>query len=258
MTKRPLVVALFAGICLLATSRAAAAPDATAKARAMFKQAEVHFSVGEFGKALELYKEAYKAKPLPGFLFNMGQCHRHLGEYKRALFLYQQYLDRVPDAPNKDEVKMLMGVCERKLVAPVEEPKETPAAAPAPPPPAVKPAPEPTPPKRPGRRRLHRAWFWSGVALTGALAVTGTVTGVLALNQSSEYKDGATSFARRSELKDSGELLGTLSTATFAAAGGTAAVTLILYFFTDFHARERTVSATALPGGGAVVVGGTF
>jgi tetratricopeptide (TPR) repeat protein len=257
MNERPFAVALLL-ICLLANPSAAAPEADTVRAKALFKQAEVHFSVGEFGRALELYKEAYKAKPLPGFLFNMGQCHRHLGEFKRALFLYQQYLARVPDAPNRDEVKMLIGHCEKKVVAPVEEPKATPtpATTPAEVSPGVKPP--PPPPARRGRRRLHRAWFWTGVALSGALAVTGTVTGALALGQSSEYKDGTTSLARRRELKDSGELLGTVSTATFAAAGGTAAVTLILYFFTDFHARERTVSATALPGGGAVVVGGTF
>jgi len=49
--------------------------------RALFERAEVHFNVGEFQKALDLYSKAFKTKQLPAFLFNIAQCHRYLKEY---------------------------------------------------------------------------------------------------------------------------------------------------------------------------------
>lgn len=82
-----------------------AAPDRTA--RRLFGKAEVHYDVGEFQEALRLYKEAYKAQPIPALLFNMGQCHRYLGDHKKSLFYYQLYLARDPGASNRAEVRQL-------------------------------------------------------------------------------------------------------------------------------------------------------
>src|SRR5688500_10407976 len=66
--------------------RPVAADSAEAEAREMFRRAEVHFNLREFDRALELYAEAYRLKPLPGFLFNIAQCHRFSGRYEDAAF----------------------------------------------------------------------------------------------------------------------------------------------------------------------------
>ena len=63
-----------------------------ARAKALFHEAEQHFKLGEFKRALPLFKKAYKAKALPPFLFNIGQCHRHMGDCKMARFFFVQFL----------------------------------------------------------------------------------------------------------------------------------------------------------------------
>ena len=81
---------------------------ATEKAKALFGEANQHYSLGEFDKAMESYSLAYRLKPLPAFLFNIAQCHRKLGHYKDAIAMYQNYLVGVPNAPNKDVVDSLI------------------------------------------------------------------------------------------------------------------------------------------------------
>jgi hypothetical protein len=81
---------------------------ATDKAKALFAEANQHYSLGEFDKAMDSYSLAYRLKPLPAFLFNIAQCHRKLGHYKEAIAMYQNYLSGVPNAPNKDVVDSLI------------------------------------------------------------------------------------------------------------------------------------------------------
>lgn len=240
--------------------------EATQRAKELFKKAEVHFSVGEFTKALALYKEAFKTKPLPAFLFNIGQCHRNMGRCDKALFFFKQYLIRTPDPPNRADVEKLIKICEAQVKAEKTEPAAAtqPAAQPPEPPEsaaASRPAqqPEPPPAGETSRRGLSPIWFWSSVGLTGALLVTGTATGVMALSKSDEYKDPSTSIDRRRDLKDSGETLRTVSTATVIAGGVVALGTGVLFFLTDWGSRqEQAISAAPLPGGAAVTMGGRF
>jgi len=81
---------------------------ATDKAKALFAEANQHYSLGEFDKAMASYSLAYRIKPLPAFLFNIAQCHRKLGHYRDAVAMYQNYLVGVPDAANKDVVDSLI------------------------------------------------------------------------------------------------------------------------------------------------------
>lgn len=81
---------------------------ATEKAKALFAEANQHYSLGEFDKAMDIYSLAYRIKPLPAFLFNIAQCHRKLGHFKDAIAMYQNYLVGVPNAPNKDVVDSLI------------------------------------------------------------------------------------------------------------------------------------------------------
>jgi tetratricopeptide (TPR) repeat protein len=78
------------------------------KAKALFAEGNQHYNIGEFQPALDLYKLAYRVKPLPAFQFNIAQCHRKLGQHKDAIAMYQAYLVGVPDAPNKDMVESLI------------------------------------------------------------------------------------------------------------------------------------------------------
>jgi len=119
-------------ISAMLASPVAMADDAAdlKRAKVLFKKAELHFKLGEFKEALPLYKEAYRLKPLSGFLFNLGQCHRYLGNCDRANFFFRQFITDNPKSPHVPEIKRLMESC---------KPAKPKKPAPAPAPPAEKP-----------------------------------------------------------------------------------------------------------------------
>lgn len=78
------------------------------RAKALFAKGNEHYNLGEFVQALELYRRAYRAMPLPAFLFNIAQCHRKLGQHADAVTMYQSYLVGVPSAQNKALVESLI------------------------------------------------------------------------------------------------------------------------------------------------------
>jgi tetratricopeptide (TPR) repeat protein len=86
-----------------------------ARARELFQEAQLAYSLGEFQKAMGLYSEAYRLKPLPGFLYNIAQCYRQLGDFKQAGFAYGRFIDASrPDAPNVDDARQLQKLMEEK------------------------------------------------------------------------------------------------------------------------------------------------
>lgn len=75
------------------------------QAKILYQQGEDHFKVGEFEKALEAYKEAYKLSHAPLFLLNMGQCQVKLGQYEEAKHSYEALLREDPNTPYRVEVE---------------------------------------------------------------------------------------------------------------------------------------------------------
>lgn len=169
------------------------------KARALFKDAQTAFDVGEFSRALELFTEAYKAKSLPGFLFNIAQCHRQLGDFKQAGFFFGRFIDNSkPEAANvavahelltemnrrqqqadedkrrADEVAAAAAAAAAKADAPVATSLEPVAGKPMLPPPPPPPVDE-TP-------VYQKGWFW-GVVIGGAAVVAGGIVAGVVANQ---------------------------------------------------------------------------
>lgn len=85
------------------------------RAKALFSDGNQHYNLGEFPQALELYKSAYRVKPLAAFLFNIAQCHRKLGHQQEAITMYQSYLAGIPDAQNRALVESLIAESQQKL-----------------------------------------------------------------------------------------------------------------------------------------------
>lgn len=166
-------------------------PD-EAKARTLFSDGQKAYDVGQFPQALELYSEAYKLKPLPGFLFNIAQCHRQLGNYKEAAFAFGRFIDNsAPKAANVELARELIEDMKRRQAekdaadakaaderrahaeaalkdAPVAT-HLTPDAAPPPPPPVVVVEDVPV---------YKRGWFWGvtgGVVVAAAAGITAAV-----------------------------------------------------------------------------------
>ena len=106
---------VLSGVALSFGAAQAALPDtAEQMARAEMGQAQTAYDTGEFDQALAHYAEAYRLKPLPGFLFNLAQCHRQLGRHERAAFFYQRFLDLAPEAANADQARDLLREMRRR------------------------------------------------------------------------------------------------------------------------------------------------
>jgi len=193
---RLLVIAI-----IVAAARAARAdqPDdlaaRTEKARTYYQDGTSAYNLGDFQKAIELYKAAYTVRPESVYLYNIAQAYRLDGNLAQALFFYKSYLRNAPDAVNRAEVERriaeLQAAVEQQMVATEKPPNETknPDArrVEIPPPEVVaRAAPEPTPGPAPapadqparGRPIYKRWWFWAGVGAVavGAVAIV-TMTG---------------------------------------------------------------------------------
>ena len=94
----------FLCLCLAAVPAPVRAEDAAA-AKAKYESGVQHYDLSEFEPALADFKEAYRNKPDPAFLYNIAQCHRRLGHTDDAIAFYQSYLRRAPDAKNREEVE---------------------------------------------------------------------------------------------------------------------------------------------------------
>jgi tetratricopeptide (TPR) repeat protein len=179
---RGLVAAFIA--CLAIGAGTARAGEVTAQAR---REARRHYEKGltlytasDFTAAREEFRSARALIDAPELIFNLAQCARNLGDHEEALALYQEFLARVPGAPNRARVEEYVAA-ERALLKPVAPPVEKPVVQE---PPKVVTGPAPAPPAPPPQRPVwKRPWFWIVVG-GAALAAAGLAVG-LALGLSS-------------------------------------------------------------------------
>jgi tetratricopeptide (TPR) repeat protein len=200
VVRSPLRVALLAAAVVLTLwppTQAHADPARLREARAHYEQAVAYYNLDEYAPALAEFREAYRIKPDPSFLFNIAQCHRRLGQNEAALDYYRKYLRNLPDAPNRADVERMVAELHAKETAPQPEatPAPTPVATPtpAPVPPAQLEAPTPAPeasliamppPPPPQSSPIYkRWWFWTGV---GVIVVSAVVIGVVASSNGSQ------------------------------------------------------------------------
>ena len=94
---------LLSAVLLVLAAGAAHADDAKL-ARQHFEDGSRLYDIGKFREAAREYEEAYKYKPDPALLFNIGQAYRGAGATSDALTAYKSYLRRMPEAPNRVEV----------------------------------------------------------------------------------------------------------------------------------------------------------
>lgn len=158
------------------------------KARALFKEGQTAYDVGEFKHALELYTEAYKAKPLAGFLFNIAQCHRQLGDYKLASFFFGRFIDNSSnESPVVAQARELLEDMNRRQAeaekAAAAAPKtDAPLATSLEPSSVATPLLPPPPPPMEETPVYKKGWFW-GVVGGAVVVVAGGITAGVLLSQ---------------------------------------------------------------------------
>jgi tetratricopeptide (TPR) repeat protein len=147
-------------------------------ARQHFEDGSRLYDLGKFREAAHEYEEAYKYKPDPALLFNIGQAYRAGGDANEAVTAYKSYLRRMPEAPNRREVEAHI----EKLQRLVDEQHRTQTS---PPQGTLQPTttPAPSQPQQPQlvvssapaeKQPVYKKW-WLWTAVGGALVVGGVV-----------------------------------------------------------------------------------
>jgi tetratricopeptide (TPR) repeat protein len=164
---------------LLATAPSTAAPKT---AKDFYLSALSHYNLSEWQPALDDFREAYRLKPDPAFLFNIAQCHKQLQHYREAANFYRAYR-REGGTNNVDPLITEMDKAAAAQAA------SAPPDKPATPEPTTTPPPSPPPATvttTPAGADLHaqasahedkplvkKPWFWAVVAGGAVVVATG-------------------------------------------------------------------------------------
>jgi hypothetical protein len=230
-------------------------------ARRMLVEANKHYKVREFDKAIELYKKGALIEPAPIFWYNLGQSFRQQGSFKDAIWYYQRFLGVADGADERGQVERLIAEMEKELAGRTRterpEPAPEPQRPPPPPPPpviverpAVPPPPPPPPPAAPSRapRIAAIATGAAGVALLGIGAGFGLDARSKWSSAREQCGDGPSPLPCTAEgvsLRESASRSATLS--TVAAAAGVVALATGVTLYVVTRPRERPAAITVVP-----------
>src|SRR6185437_4959705 len=114
MTRRPRSIALIFSMMLLAVwtkeARAQLTPQQKQEIHTHYQQATRAYDLGKYQEAIDEYQKVYEIDGDPVMLYNIGQAYRLNDQPQESIHFYRRYLQRSPEARNKDDV-------ERKITA---------------------------------------------------------------------------------------------------------------------------------------------
>jgi tetratricopeptide (TPR) repeat protein len=87
--------------------------DAPGKARELAEQGRIAHQAGDYGRAIEAFREAYVIAPAPALLFNLAQSYRLHGSCDDAAALYRRYLGSGPDVEARALAETHLATVER-------------------------------------------------------------------------------------------------------------------------------------------------
>jgi len=250
---------LLALACFVVGARAQAmqlAPEKKQEMRDHYDKAQRAYDVQKFGEAIDEYQKAYEIGGDPGMLFNIAQAHRLNDKPAEAIYFYRRYLERSPNAVNREDVEAKIATLEK-----LEEERRTAAAAapPALPPPVAAPVavapspvalmPAPTPPTDPK--------FVASVAFLSVSAmalVTSVITGKLASNKASNLTTTAMNRGVFDpSVEKDGKALNGVAIGSLVVGLTTAAIGGGLFYWSRRTASEQSHAAlTPMVGPGTV------
>lgn len=137
------------------------------KARALYEEGRKQLNLRQFPQALELFKQAYKTFPLPGYLFNLAEAHRGMGQWSEAIGFYRNYLKENPSGPQSKQVEQLIATCEKELRRKSRQDRLNLSLK------------DSTKTKMPIKRPFYKKWwFWTTLAVGVAAAAAGVGLGL--------------------------------------------------------------------------------
>jgi tetratricopeptide (TPR) repeat protein len=178
---------VFVLLAVLASGRTHAMqllPAQKAEMKSHYEKATRAYDLGKYQEAVDEYQKAYEIGGDPPMLYNIGQAYRLNDQPAEAIRFYRRYLQRSPNARNREDVERKITDLEkliderRKAAAAVTPPPVSttpppvvtvtpPPVTPPPPPLVVPPSPEP-----PSRARQVVGWSMIGAGvIAGGVAI---------------------------------------------------------------------------------------
>lgn len=84
-------------------------------ARLTFQAAREAFAAGDYERALERFEQAFNLSPRPVLLYNIGVTLDRLRRDEDAVARFTEYLEQIPDAPDRVEVEARIRVLQRAI-----------------------------------------------------------------------------------------------------------------------------------------------
>lgn len=101
---------------LLGWSGPSSAQSPVRRAVQLFKEANVHYNLGQYELAVDKYSAAIRADPsIPGPYRNLGLCFRAMGKCELALPNFRKYLQLQPHGRHADRVRQEVAYCAAKV-----------------------------------------------------------------------------------------------------------------------------------------------
>ncbi len=205
---RPFATLLFALVATAVAGRSAQAqltPQQKQEIHQHYDRATRAYDLGKYPEAIDEYQKVYEIDGDPVMLYNIAQAYRLNDQPQDAIHFYRRYLQRAPEARNRDDVERKITSQEkviedkRKAAAAVQPPPvATPPVKPPPkvveqpkqvvpsppPPPPVVTAPVAPPPEPPST--ALRIVGWSMIGAGVAADVIAVIEGIRAKNRGDE------------------------------------------------------------------------
>jgi tetratricopeptide (TPR) repeat protein len=151
------------------------------EARQHFKLGKALYEAGRFPDAAREFDEAYRLSERPQLLYNAYVAHRDASNLPGAIAALGSYLEKVPDAPDRVNLRARLEAMRAAQARQAEQDARAQAAGQPVAPAAVEPR------TRVAVERSVVPFVLLGVG--GAMIVGGSVTGVLALRKTSDLDD---------------------------------------------------------------------
>ena len=83
--------------------------------RAHYQRASRAYDLGKFFDAIDEYQVIYEIDGDPVMLYNLAQAYRLAEQPEKAIQFYRRYLQRAPEARNREAVEEKIGVLVKAL-----------------------------------------------------------------------------------------------------------------------------------------------
>lgn len=103
---------LLLSVALVSLPCSARAEPVEVQAKRIALEGKKAFDTGDYATATARYEAAYKLKPAPNLLFNLGQCHRKSGRLDEALSYFRRFLETNPPSGQAGATQKVIGEVE--------------------------------------------------------------------------------------------------------------------------------------------------